>query len=120
MLNRNISFNVSSREIQLYCEYSLALSLIAREPAFCLFLGLQTTNDLSIESSTERILKTSTGTNITTTSSSAYSDYFSDDPHATAASVLRLIIIGRLLQIGYLALWCLRGGLGFYLDSDFY
>ena len=94
--------NVPSREIQLYQAPSLALSLVVRDPAFCPFLGPQITDDLTIESSTEPILKTSTETNITTTSSPASNDDLSNDPHATAALVLRLIFISGLCSIGML------------------
>ena len=94
--------NVPSREIQLYHAHSLALSLIVRDPASCPFLGPQITDDLTIESSTEPILNTSTETNITTTSSPASNDNLSDDPYATAALVLRLIFISGLCSIGML------------------
>ena len=94
--------NVPSREIQLYQAHSLALSLVVRDPASCPFLGPQITDDLTIESSTEPILKTSTETNITTTSSPASNDDLSDDPCATAALVLRLIFISGLCSIGML------------------
>ena len=94
--------NVPSREIQLYHAHSLALSLIVRDPASCPFLGPQITDDLTIESSTELILSTSTETNITTTSSPASNDNLLDDPCATAALVLRLIFISGLCSIGML------------------
>ena len=94
--------NVPSREIQLYQAHSLALSLVVRDPASCPFLGPQITDDLTIESSTELILSTSTETNITTTSSPASNDNLSNDPCATAALVLRLIFISGLCSIGML------------------
>ena len=94
--------NVPTREIQLYHAHSLALSLIVRDPASCPFLGPQTTDDITLESSTEPILNTSTETNITTTSSPASNDDLSDDPCATAALVLRLIFISGLCSIGML------------------
>ena len=94
--------NVPSREIQLYHAHSLALSLIMRDPTSCPFLGPQITDDLTTESSTEPILKTSTEMNIITTSLPASNDDLSNDPHATAALVLRLIFISGLCSIGML------------------
>ena len=73
-----------------------------RDPASCPFLGPQITDDLTIVSSTEPILNTSTETNITTTSAPAPNDNLSDDPYATAALVLRLIFISGLCSIGML------------------
>ena len=94
--------NVPSREIQLYQAHSLALSLVVRDPASCPFLGPQITDDSTSELSTEPILKTSTEMNIITTSLPASNDDLSNDPHATAALVLRLIFISGLCSIGML------------------
>ena len=94
--------NVPTRELQLYHAHSLALSLIVRDPASCPFLGPQITDDSTTESLTEPILKTSTEMNITTTSLPASNDDLSNDSHATAALVLRLIFISGLCSIGML------------------